>query len=140
VHSSWYLIGLFAGLGVALGVLLSGALAGMRYGSWLAVALGVAAGVAIGLAIESWPEALAAAGGAAAGVVGCSPLVRGTLRRGGTRGGTAVLLGVGGLVIAGLAFVPALGYVMLVATPLVGLRLRRRGDDRYHGLRILARD
>jgi hypothetical protein len=56
------------------------------------------------------------------------------------RVGTAVLVGAGALVVAGLAFVPVLGYLEAAALPALGLRLRRREPDRHAGLRTLARD
>jgi hypothetical protein len=46
----------------------------------------------------------------------------------------------GAIVVAGLAFVPIVGYVELVAVPAVGMRLRKRAGKRYAGLRTLARD
>ncbi len=45
-----------------------------------------------------------------------------------------------GLGFAALAFVPFLGYAEAVLAPFVGMRLRRRADGRYAGLRILAKD
>jgi hypothetical protein len=66
--------------------------------------------------------------------------VSGTLRRGGTRGGTAALLAAVALVGAALAFVPAVGYLEAVAVLALGLRLRRRAPERHAGLRSLARD
>ena len=78
--------------------------------------------------------------GAACGALGSAPLVAGTLRRGGTRGGTAALLVGAAVVVAALAFVPGVGYLEAVAVPLLGLRLRRRAPDRHAGLRTLARD
>ncbi len=42
---------------------------------------------------------------------------------------------------AGLvAFIPAAGYIEVLAAPLLGWRLRRRAAGRYAGLRVLARD
>ncbi|NUR76581.1 MAG: hypothetical protein HOQ28_09905, partial [Thermoleophilia bacterium] len=78
--------------------------------------------------------------GAACGALGSSPLVAGTLRRGGTRGGTATLLGLAALVGAGLAFVPVVGYLEALAVPVLGARLRRRSPDTHAGLRSLAKD
>ena len=46
----------------------------------------------------------------------------------------------GAVVVAGLAFVPIVGYVELVAVPAIGMRLRHRAGKRYAGLRTLARD
>lgn len=136
----WYRIGLALGLGVGFGVLLAGALATARAGAIAAVVLGAGAGFLGGLVIDNWQEELSGAIGGAIGAVGAVELVRGTLRRGGTRGGTAMLVGLAGLGAAGLAFVPAVGFLEAVAAPLVGARLRRRGGGRYAGLRILARD
>jgi len=121
----WYTIGVMVGLGTAVGIALSAAL------RRLPVALAVAAvvGAAIGGAI-----------GAACGVAGAMPLVVGTLRRGGTRGGTATLLGVGALIAAALAFVPILGYLEAVVVLVLGARLRRRAPQTHAGLRTLARD
>lgn len=39
-----------------------------------------------------------------------------------------------------VAFIPAAGYLALLAAPLLGWRLRRRAAGRYAGLRVLARD
>ncbi len=133
---AWYTIGLFAGIGVALGVAVTGAVGHRVIG--LAVAL--VAAIIAGLVFRQWPEAVSGAAGAACGTAGVALLVAGSLRRGGTRGGTAVLLGAGALVVAALAFVPAAGYVEAVAAVGVGLRLRRRTPDRHAGLRTLARD
>ena len=49
-----------------------------------------------------------------AGRLGAAPLVAGTLRRGGTRVGTAALLGAAALVVAALAFIPIVGYLEAV--------------------------
>ena len=46
----------------------------------------------------------------------------------------------GGVVVAALAFVPLVGYVLVVALPLLGLRARSREPERHAGLRTLARD
>jgi hypothetical protein len=78
--------------------------------------------------------------GGVAGALGAAPVVAGALRRGGTRGGLALLVGLGALAVAALAFVPALGYLESVALPALGLRLRSRLPDRFAGLRTLARD
>jgi hypothetical protein len=44
------------------------------------------------------------------------------------------------LAVAGLAWVPALGYVEALALPALAARLRRRAPERYAGLRTLAKD
>jgi hypothetical protein len=67
-------------------------------------------------------------------------VVAGTLRRGGTRFGTAALFAVVALVIAALAWIPAVGYLEATVIPALGARLRGRVPERYAGLRSLARD
>ncbi|HET8607631.1 MAG TPA: hypothetical protein VFL66_11475 [Gaiellaceae bacterium] len=137
---AWYAIGLLAGIGAGLGVLFVGMLAALRYGALVGLALAAAIAVGIGFGAEHWPEALAGGLGAVCGVAGARQVVAGALRRGGTRGGTALLVGGTALVIAGLAFVPALGYLEALALLALGARLRARAAQRYAGLRILARD
>jgi hypothetical protein len=137
---TWYTIGLFAGLGTALAVFLIGLLASFRNGVALAAVVAVAAAVGLGIAIEGWPEAVGGGGGAALGALGASRVVGGALGRGGTRGGTALLVAGVAVVLAALAFVPALGYLEAVALPLLALRMRARAGGRYQGLRILAKD
>jgi hypothetical protein len=51
-----------------------------------------------------------------------------------------VLLAGAGLVLAGLAFVPALGYVEAIVLPALAALLHRRKPERYAGLRTLAKD
>jgi hypothetical protein len=132
----WYTVGILVGIGAALGL---AAVAFVR--SLLpAAAIAVVAAVLIGLAFGQWDEAVGGLAGAVCGALGSAPLVGGALRRGGTRGGTAVLLGLVALVGAALAFVPALGYIEAVAVPALGVRLRRRAPERHAGLRSLAKD
>jgi hypothetical protein len=132
----WYTVGILVGVGAALGL---AAVAFVR--SLLpAAAIAVVAAVLIGLAFGQWDEAVGGLAGAVCGALGSAPLVGGALRRGGTRGGTAVLLGLVALVGAALAFVPALGYIEAVAVPALGVRLRRRAPERHAGLRSLAKD
>jgi hypothetical protein len=132
----WYTIGILVGLGASIGVAATGVLRRALAGLVLAVAVAVA----IGLVFGQWDEAIGGAAGALCGAIGSAPLVRGTLRRGGTRGGTALLLALAALVGAALAFVPALGYLEAVAVPVLGARLRSRAPERHAGLRSLARD
>ena len=44
------------------------------------------------------------------------------------------------VIVAALAFVPIVGYVLAVALPAFGLRTQSREPDRHAGLRTLARD
>jgi hypothetical protein len=133
---TWYWIGVCAGLGAALGVLGLGLFGVVR----VALPVTVVAAAAAGWVLAEWAGAIAGAVGGALGAVGATPTVRGALARGGTRAGTAFLVGLAALVLAALAFVPVLGYLLALALPVLGLRARRRAGERHAGLRILARD
>jgi hypothetical protein len=139
---SWYWIGVAAGLGTGAGVAIGALIPEGRTGVRLVLAalIAVAAGIGIGLAVGDWAEAAAGGIGGVLGAVSSVPIVAGALRGGGTRFGVAVLVALAGLLLAGLAFVPAAGYLEVVAVPLYALRLGRRGPDRHAGLRILAKD
>ena len=132
----WYTIGLAAGLGVAIGILA----AGLFPRRWVAPVLAALVGLGIGLLVENWQEALAGFIGGFLGGYGATPIVRGALRRGGTRGGIAALVGGGAVIVAALAFIPLVGYVLAVVLPVFGLRTQSREPDRHAGLRTLARD
>jgi hypothetical protein len=136
---TWYAIGLWLGVGTAFGVVLAGAFGGVRAG--LAAALVVAAGAALALGwlIDGWERGVAGAVGGAAGATGAGQVTAGALRRGGTRGGTSVLLAGVAAVVAALAFVPVVGYLEAVVVPALGARLRRRAPERFAGLRTLAK-
>ena len=135
----WYWIGVVAGVGVALGVLLSGVLAGSRLGAIVAALPAAAGGVGLGFLVDNWNEALGGGIGGVLGALGAAQLVRGALHRGGTRGGTAVLVAGGSVALAALALIPGVGYLEAVAAPALAARLRRRAGERYAGLRSLAR-
>jgi hypothetical protein len=142
---TWYWIGVSVGLGAAAGVLLAG-LAGRSRATVIAAGIAAgAAGAALGIGIAHWEtggwiDRLGGIAGALAGVLGALPVVLGALRRGGTRGGTAVLVAGAAVVIAGIAFIPAAGYLEALALPALAARLRRKQPERYAGLRTLARD
>ena len=136
----WYSIGLVLGVGVGLGVLLAGSLAATRAGVVAAAVLAASAAVVIGLAVDDGGEAIAGALGAVAGTAGATQVLRGTLRRGGTRAATAALFSLAGVGLGVLALVPAVGYLEALAVPALAARLRRRTASRYAGLRTLARD
>jgi hypothetical protein len=135
----WYTVGLAAGLGAGAGVLAAALLASTRAGAPGAAILGALAGAAIALLVGDWPEIVAGALGGLLAGAGAAPVARGTLARGGTRGGTLFLLGSIAIGLGGLAFVPFVGYVEAPAVLALGARLRRRADQRHAGLRILAR-
>jgi hypothetical protein len=137
----WYWIGVSAGFGAAAGVLVSGFAA--RLGV-VAIAVGAAAGLGLGFVVDawqpgSWGDVAAGVLGALLGAAGAVVIIRGALRRGGTTGGTAALVTVAAIVLAGLAFIPVVGYLEAVALPAVAARLRRRSPERYAGLRTLAK-
>src|SRR5258708_5425519 len=118
----WYWIGVCAGLGAAAGVLLAG-IAGRAV---VAAVVAAAAGVGIGFAVHGWTDAVVGAAGGLLGALGAATVVRGALGRGGTRGGTGLLVGAAALMVAGLAFVPVVGYLEALALPALAARLRRR--------------
>jgi hypothetical protein len=137
--TDWYTVGLFAGLGVALGIAVVGVLGGRRI-PLLAPLLAAALGVALGILLADVEEAVAGGVGGLLGAAGSAQLVRGAVSRGGTRAATGFFVLLGALVVALLAFVPGLGYVIAITVPALGMRLRRREGKRYAGLRTLARD
>jgi hypothetical protein len=136
----WYTIGLALGLGTAIGVLFAGLLSATRLGRVAAVVLAAAGGALVGWVIEDWTEIT---GGVAGGIVGATAaaiVVTGALRRGGTRGGLALIVAAAAAGLAALAFVPVVGYLQVLALPVLAARLRRTQADRYAGLRTLAKD
>jgi hypothetical protein len=132
----WYTIGILAGVGAAFGMLAAAIVPRFV----VAAVAAAVAGALVGFFVFGWPEAIAGAVGGVLGSLGATPVVAGALRRGGTRGGTALLVGLAALVVAALAFVPVLGYLEAAALPVLGRRLRRREPERHAGLRTLARD
>jgi hypothetical protein len=132
----WYTIGILVGVGAAIGV----AATGILRRALIAVVVAAAVSLALGFVFGQWDEAAGGLVGSLCGSLGSVPLVAGTLRRGGTRSGTAALLTVAAVVGAALAFVPVLGYLEALAVPVLGVRLRRRSPDTHAGLRSLARD
>jgi hypothetical protein len=138
---AWYWIGVSAGLGAAAGIFVAGLSARAVI---VAGAVAAAAGVGLGFAIETWQSGSWGdpVAGAVAGLLtalGAAVIVRGALRRGGTRGGTAVLVAGAALVAAGLAWVPAVGFLEAALLPAFAARLRRAQPERYAGLRTLAK-
>jgi hypothetical protein len=139
---AWYWIGVAAGLGAAAGVLLAGAVRGAVIA---VVVLAAAVGAAVGYGIDawqpgSWGDVAAGAAGGLLAAFGAAHSVHGALRRGGTAGGTALIVAGAAVAAAALAWVPALGFVEALALPALAARLRRRSPERYAGLRTLARD
>ena len=136
---AWYWIGVSVGFGAAAGILVAGFAARVILA---AVAIAAAIGLGLGFAVEawqlgSWGDLVGGAAGGLAGALGATQIVRGALRRG--AGGTAALVAGVALVAAGLAFIPAVGYLEALALPVLAARLRRRSPERYAGLRTLAK-
>jgi len=137
---SWYWIGVCAGLGGAGGVHQAGVLTGTRLALTAALVLAAGAGVAIGFALGQWDEAIGGGVGGALGSIGAAQLVSGTLRRGGSRFGTAIFIGLAAVLLAAVAWIPIAGYLEATLVPALAARLRGRGGERYAGLRSLAKD
>jgi hypothetical protein len=144
---TWYWIGVSAGLGAAVGILVAAAVGAVavRIVLVMAGAAAVLAGLAVGFGIDEWQpggwgDIVLGAVGALLGLLGAAQVVAGALRRGGTRGGTGTLVGGAALAVAGIAWIPAAGFVILLALPVLAARLRRAQPERYAGLRTLARD
>jgi hypothetical protein len=143
---TWYWIGVSAGLGAAVGILIAAAVgAAVRVVLVIAGVAAVLAGLAVGFGIDEWQlggweDIVLGAGGALLGLLCAARVVGGALRRGGTRGGTGALVAGSAFVVAALAWIPAVGYLIVVALPLLAVRLHRAQPDRYAGLRTLARD
>jgi hypothetical protein len=140
----WYTIGVAVGVGVALGVLAAGLLAWWRFGAPVSALLAGAAGVVAGLVTNRWIGAdwigpLAGIAGGLVGAFSATAIAQGALRRGGTPGGTAFLLGSAALALFLLALIPVIGFVQAAAAPVVAARARRRKPDRHAGLRTLAK-
>jgi hypothetical protein len=73
------------------------------------------------------------------GALSATVLVRGALRRGGTAGASAFIVGSAALMLFVVALVPVAGYVTAVLVPLRGWRARRRDPHKHAGLRTLAK-
>jgi len=136
---SWYPIGIAVGLGLAAGLLCAGLLAGRRYGLVAATLASVVVGGAAGLLVEEWSGLAGALVGAVIGALSATVIASGALRRGATRAGTALLVGSAALVVALLALIPIVGYVLAVVVPALAARRARREPERHAGLRSLAR-
>jgi hypothetical protein len=141
----WYWIGVSAGLGAGAGVLLAG-FVGRKRAAVVALAIVAGAvGAGLGWGVDSleaggWGNRLAGIVGGILGGLAAAQIVGGALRRGGTRSGTAMLVGGAGIIVAALGFVPVLGYLEALALPALAARLRRSQPERYAGLRTLAKD
>jgi hypothetical protein len=135
---SWYTIGVVLGSGVGVGVIVAGLLAVSTRGLVAAAVVAAAVSVAFTLSFD-WIYTVAGVAGAVVGVASAAVVVRGALRRGGTRLGVAGYMALAGVLVFLLAAVPLLGYVEVVALPLLAARMRGREPERHAGLRTLAK-
>jgi hypothetical protein len=136
----WYWIGVSAGLAVGVGVLVTALIGATRAAFAAALVAAGGLGVLVGLGVGEWDEAVGGGAGGVLGAIGAAQVVAGTLRRGGTRFGTATFVGLAAIVLAALAWIPAVGYLEAAVVPALAGRLRRRAPERYAGLRSLAKD
>src|SRR5262245_30024287 len=128
---SWYWIGVSAGLGAAVGILIAAAVgAAVRVVLVVAGVAAVLAGLAVGFGIDEWQpggweDVVLGAGGALLGLLAAVQIIGGALRRGGTRGGTGALVAGSAFLVAALAWLPAVGYPMVLALPVLAGPPRR---------------
>lgn len=135
----WYTIGAVLGVALGLGVIAAGILATSTIGIGAAAVLGAVVGGALGLAFGDTAEIVAGVLGGVLGAAAAAVVVRGALRRGGTRLGLAAYVGAVGLVVMLLALIPIAGYVVAVVFPFLAARMRGRQAARFAGLRTLAK-
>ena len=84
----------------------------------------------------AWAGIPIGAAGAAVTAVTAVPLAE-SAARAGSRAATALIAAVAALIVGAAALVPFVGYPLAVAAVFLALRSRRRGGERYQGLRIL---
>jgi hypothetical protein len=134
-----YRIGLSLGAGAAIGMVAAALLTRLpRGGAGAAVLAAVVAGV-LGWTVFGAAEAAAGAVGGVLGAASTATLARGSLRRGGTAGGTALLLALSAAAVFLIALIPVAGYLEAIAMPVLAARARRRAGEKYAGLRTLAK-
>jgi hypothetical protein len=138
MHEIW-LIGIAAGIGTAIGLAAGGALARSDRAPFLAAAVALVGGGVIGWLVFDWKAGLVGGIAGALSGFGAGTFARGAVRRGGTPGGTAVILVGAALLALALSFIPIVGFLEAIAIPVVGLRSRQRAGEKYAGLRTLAK-
>jgi hypothetical protein len=138
MHDVW-VTGISAGAGAALGVAAAGLLARSHRAPFIAALLALAAAAVLAWVVFDWKAAIAGAAGGLLGGFGAGVFARGAVRRGGTAGGTAMLLVVAAVVAFALALIPIVGYLEALAIPALALRARQRAGEKYAGLRSLAK-
>jgi hypothetical protein len=136
---SWYTIGLALGIGIGFGVIFSALVGANTVGVGIAAVTGTCVGLLFGLAVGETAETVAGGAGGLLGALSAAAVVLGSARRGATRLGIAIFVGIGGVLIALLGLIPLVGYVEAVVLPLLALRMRGRQAARFAGLRTLAK-
>jgi hypothetical protein len=134
-----WLIGIAGGIGDALGLAAAGAFARSARAPLAAAAIGLVGGALIGWLVFDWKAGVV---GGIAGVLsglGAGTFVRGAVRRGGTPGGTALILVGAAVIVLAVSLIPVVGFILAIAIPVVGLRSRQRAGEKYAGLRTLAK-
>ena len=140
----WYAIGIALGVGVAFGVLAAALLSWIKLGWAASTVVAVGAGVAAGFITNRWigSDWVGPIAGMAGGLIGSlsgSVVARGAIRRGGTPGGLAFLLGSFALMIFLLAMIPVVGFIVALVVPIVAFRNYGRDAEKHAGLRTLAK-
>jgi len=134
-----WLIGIAAGIGVGLGLAAAGAFARSARAPVFAAAVALVGGGLIGWLVFDWRAGVAGAVAGALSGFGAGTFARGAVRRGGTSGGTAAIFVAAAVLSFALSFIPIVGFIEAIAIPVVGLRSRQRADEKYAGLRTLAK-
>jgi hypothetical protein len=138
MHEVWR-ISSSAGAGAAFGLVAAGLLARYDRAALWAATFALIAGGALAWLVFDWKAGVAGAVGGALGGFGAGVFVRGAVRRGGTVGGTAVLLAGAAAVVFALGLIPIVGFLEALAIPALALRARQRAGEKYAGLRTLAK-
>ena len=84
----------------------------------------------------AWAGIPIGAAGAAVTALAVVPLSE-SAARAGSRAATALIAAAAALIVAAAALVPFVGYPLAAVAVFLALRTRRRGGERYRGLRIL---
>src|SRR6266511_1531613 len=106
MHELW-LISISAGAGTALGVVAAGLLVRSPRAPFAAAVLALAAGGLLAWLVFDWKAAIAGA----LGGFGAGGFASGAVRRGGTVGGTGILLAAAAVVVVALALIPVVGFL-----------------------------
>jgi hypothetical protein len=127
-------------LGSAIAAIANVAVSGRITGTVRLALAGVGGGLACEMAaggsIPIVPLLIGAAMGVVAAFAGAA-VIDGARETGGTPGALTALVTSTAVVVAGLAIVPFLGYLIAAAAIWLFVRVRRRRDQKFAGLRVL---